>query len=191
MTSAMGHNRGPWLDEGVSWRKHCWTEARRALLPTLPLEVVRLRVQRARDVGLDYRTYATVRATSGHDVVALLFSSNALRLFAPLPALSPGRAEKLTLVRGCERLAAVHPPLVPGQVVALSTPLLHAATIAPAAAASWRFTRDALHGFLQGRGLPRDGVVVIGDTDAERGWVAAAALAGYVGAARYFDAPEA
>ena len=41
--SFIGHNRGPAIDEGRSWRRHCWTEARRTLLPTLPLEVVRLR----------------------------------------------------------------------------------------------------------------------------------------------------
>ncbi len=191
MIPQMGHNRGPSLEEGVAWRKHCWTEARRALLPTLPLEVVRLRVQRARDLGLDYRSYATVRATSGHDVVALLFSSNALRLFAPLPALSPARAARLVHLRGCDRLAAVHAPLSPGQVMALSGQALDAAMTAPGAGAGWRVTRDMLHSFLRDRRLPRDGVVVIGDTDTERGWVAAAALAGYVGAARYFDAPGA
>ena len=93
--SFIGHNRGPTIDEGHSWRRHCWTEARRTLLPTLPLEVVRLRVARARAIGLDYRTYATVRATTGQDIVAFLFSSNALRVFAANPRLPQDRADRL------------------------------------------------------------------------------------------------
>ena len=29
----IGHNGGPSAAEGLSWRKHCWTQARAALLP--------------------------------------------------------------------------------------------------------------------------------------------------------------
>ena len=67
----IGHNRAPSVDEGQSWRLHCWRQARAALLPCLPIEVLRTRVKRAADLGLDYRTYASVRAATGHDVVAL------------------------------------------------------------------------------------------------------------------------
>ncbi len=66
----IGHNGGPSLAGGVSWRRHCWSAAREALLPTLPIEVVRLRVKRAKALGLDYKTYAGLRAATGHDVVA-------------------------------------------------------------------------------------------------------------------------
>ena len=41
--SVIGHNRGPATNRGHSWRRHCRTEAHRTLVPTLPLEVVRLR----------------------------------------------------------------------------------------------------------------------------------------------------
>ena len=61
----IGHNGGPSMEGGVSWRKHCWSSARERLLPVLPVEVVRLRVKRARALGLDYRTYAGVRAALG------------------------------------------------------------------------------------------------------------------------------
>ena len=43
----IGYNGGPSLAGGVSWRKHCWSAARERLLPTLPIEVVRLRVKRS------------------------------------------------------------------------------------------------------------------------------------------------
>ena len=47
MIAGPGHNGGPSLEGGTSWRRHCWTQARERLLPTLPIEVVRLRVKRA------------------------------------------------------------------------------------------------------------------------------------------------
>lgn len=47
-----GHNGGPAMNPGSAWRRHCWTVAREALLPTLPVEVVRLRLRRARELGL-------------------------------------------------------------------------------------------------------------------------------------------
>ena len=71
----IGHNNGPEMT-GLSWRSHCWRGARAQLLPTLPIEVVRLRVRRAAELGLPYKTYAGVRAQTGHDLVGFLFSSN-------------------------------------------------------------------------------------------------------------------
>lgn len=47
----------------------------------LPIEVVRLQVNRAKALGLDYRAYAGVRATTGRDLVAFLYSSNGLGVF--------------------------------------------------------------------------------------------------------------
>ena len=29
----IGHNGGPAVEGGASWRRHCWTAARQALLP--------------------------------------------------------------------------------------------------------------------------------------------------------------
>ncbi len=51
MTPGIGHNGGPTLEPGAGWRRHAWSRARADLLPTLPLEVVRLRVARARNWG--------------------------------------------------------------------------------------------------------------------------------------------
>lgn len=75
-----GHNNGPVIATGLGYRKHCWTKARAALLPKLLIEVIRGRLKRAKELGLDYKSYASIGATSGHDVVAFLFSSNALRV---------------------------------------------------------------------------------------------------------------
>ena len=84
--SGIGHNKGPTREKGAGWRRVAWKKSREALLPKLPLEVVRMRVRRARELGLDYKSYAGFRAANGRDIVAFLFSSNALR---PLARASP------------------------------------------------------------------------------------------------------
>lgn len=183
-----GHNSGRVAEPGAAWRRHCWTEARRALLPMLPLEIIRLRVARAREIGLDYPTYATVRATSGQDVVAFLFSSNALRLLRAEDALSADRVAKLGALRGVRRILLAQPPLNAarlGAAVATGLPLDDAAP-APAAFAPWPELRRALRAALAAGRIPADGVLLVGDTALEREWAQAGRLAGYLPAERYF-----
>ncbi|CAN0589915.1 unnamed protein product, partial [Ectocarpus sp. 12 AP-2014] len=53
----IGHNRGPAMDRGVTYRTYHWKKARQALMPrTIPLMVVRMRVRRAAELGMDYAT---------------------------------------------------------------------------------------------------------------------------------------
>lgn len=182
--SGIGHNNGPTMEAGYGWRKHSWSKARRDLLPTLPIEVLRRRVARAKELGLPYKTYASVRAASGHDVVAFLFSSNALRVFrdgAPMPA---HRAQKLLCVKKASLTTLAQPPLDPARLIATLMSehgvTLKAADRAPHFAASWSDIRDAVAAPLRAAGIPRDGVLVVGDTDAERDWCAAGRLAGFI-----------
>jgi hypothetical protein len=179
----IGHNGGPSLAGGVGWRRHCWSAARAALLPTLPIEVVRLRVKRAKALGLDYKTYAGVRAATGHDVVAFLFSSNALRVSVLRPAMPEARAVKLAEVQ-CGRLALAVAPLTPGMVAAANPVGLDAAHPAPYALAGFGEMRAVLRAAL-GK-LPSDQVILVGDLGLERDWYAAGRLAGYLSAERYF-----
>jgi hypothetical protein len=186
---ALGHNRGPALQPtaGHAWRHHCWDAARAALLPTLPIEVVRLRVRRAAEIGLDYRTYAGIRATTGHDLVAFLFSTNALALLSARDGLDPARATRLRGLRAIDTLVATHPPLSPEDIARrLAAAGIAAAAIAPAPglAQGWRGTRAALRALAGSR--PADGVLVIGATALEQDWPAAARMAGYLPADRYF-----
>lgn len=178
----IGHNGGPSMEGGVSWRKHCWSAAREQLLPTLPVEVVRLRVKRAKALGLDYKTYAGVRAATGHDVVAFLFSSNALRVSLVRPAMPEDRAAKLAVVQ-CGRLALAVQPLTPG-MVEMANPVLDGAWPAPYALAGFGEMRDRVREAL-GR-VPSDQVILVGDLGLERDWCAAGRLAGYLPAERYF-----
>lgn len=185
-----GHNCGPTLEPGFDWRRHCWAEARRALLPQLPLEVIRLRVARARSIGLDYTTYATVRASSGCDIVAFLFSSNALRILKAADPLPADRALRLGAIRDCGRIVLAQPPLDPARVLAAIEAQhrlrLEGAAPAPAAMASWREQRRAMLAALAPAKLPSGGVLLIGDTGSEREWSEAGRLAGYLPAPRYF-----
>ncbi|AZL60291.1 hypothetical protein EI545_16555 [Tabrizicola piscis] len=178
-----GHNRGPSLEPGVSWRKQCWTAARQQLLPTLPIEVVRLRVRRAKELGLEYRTYASVRAATGHDVVAFLFSSNALRVSVLRPVMPPDRAAKLATVQ-CGRLALAVAPLTPGMLEAANPDTLDGSHPAPFALAGFGEMREKLRAAL-GK-VPGDQVILVGDLGLEREWCAAGRLAGYLPAERYF-----
>lgn len=190
-TPGLGHNRGPGLgtESGHGWRVHCWTEARRALLPTLPLEIIRFRVRRAAEIGLDYRTYATVRATAGNDIIAFLFSTNALRLLRTADRLPPDREARLRAIRDCARTVLAQPPLDPGRVAATLTeaavPVAGAAT-APRFAAPWSEVRACVQAALAPAMLPAGGVLLVGDTTAEREWAEAGRLAGYLPAERYF-----
>jgi hypothetical protein len=178
----IGHNGGPSMEGGVRWRKHCWNSARERLLPVLPIEVVRTRVKRAAALGLDYKTYAGVRAATGHDVVAFLFSSNALRVSVLRPAMPEARAVKLADVQ-CGRLALAVAPLTPGMLEA-ANPVLDGVHPAPYALAGFGEMRDRMRAAL-GK-LPSDQVILVGDLGLERDWCAAGRLAGYLPAERYF-----
>lgn len=184
LTAGIGHDGGPAL-QGVAWRTHCWRKARDRLLPTLPVEVVRLRVRRAAELGLDYKTYAGVRACTGHDLVAFLFSSNALRVLRAGDSLPADRALRLTGIYGAGRIGLATPPLTPAGLQAAAPPL-DAAFAAPLALGGFADARTRLRAALGG--LPGDAVLLIGDHALEAEWCAAGRLAGYLPAARYFGA---
>ncbi len=180
--SGIGHNRGPAMEPGFGWRRHAWGRARAALLPPLPLEVVRIRVRRAEALGLDYRTYAGVRATTGRDLVAFLFSSNAIRLDRE-GRIAADRELHLGRIAECGRIALIHPP-ADAERVREANKNLDAAHPAPWSLAPWSAIRGAVGAALGP--LPRDGVLVIGAAGFERDWSLAGRLAGYLPEERYF-----
>jgi len=184
----IGHNGGPMLGPGKGWAHHCWTRARADLLPTLPLEVIRLRVKRARDVGMDYPTYATIRAGTGRDVIALLFSSEALRLRPVTLDLPPPFAAKLAALaaeRGLLAARDVDPSRARQRFIDQGVPLAGIAP-APAALGTWSEARAALRAVLAPSRLPPDAVVLVGEGRLQRDWCEAGRLAGFVSGERYF-----
>jgi len=182
----IGHNNGPSMDRGTSWRKHCWSRARAGLLPVLPIEVLRTRVRRAQALGLDYKTYAGIRAASGHDVIAFLFSSNALRLMDPLQGLPDAEHARLSRLEHVGRVGLARVPLSPDGLLAQARGALDHAAFAPAPWARWADARAALKAAHQG--WPGDGVVLVGAGPDEPAWAEAARLAAFLPAARFFAA---
>jgi len=187
--AGIGHNGGPTMEPGVGFRKLAWTKARRDLLPALPLEVVRLRVKRAERLGLPYKTYATIRATAGRDIVAFLFSSNALGVRrGSVDCAAPVAIRLRDLAGATGRIAAIHAPADPAHVIAANPELLDAAGPAPGFLESWSETRARLRGLLRDEGLPMDGVVLVPATAVEREWCGAAGLAGLIPSEAFFGA---
>ena len=187
--SGIGHNGGPTLEPGYGFRKIAWGKARRSLLRTLPIEIVRVRVARAQRLGIDYKTYASIRAASGHDVVAFLFSGNAVGLAPSRATVALEAADRLaSLDQAAERLVAVYAPAHPDAVLAANAGLLDHAAPAPYFTESWSAMRDRIRGLVRDRGLPADGVVLVSATAVEREWCAAGKLAGIIPAGRFFNA---
>lgn len=191
MTHAkIGHNNGPTMEQGFAFRKHAWAKARADLLPSLPIEILRGRVKRAQALGLPYKTYASVRASTGRDIVGFLFSNNALRMLRP--AQPSPRAPLLEHVNA-DLAALIHAPLSAAQVQdTLATQGLTVTTApAPHFADGWSDIAAAVQTPLRDRRLPFDGVMVIGDTAHERDWCAAGRLAGFMTSESYFCAANA
>ena len=183
--AGIGHNSGQVAAPGHSFRTFAWQKARAALLPNLPIEVVRLRVKRAQDLGLPYKTYAGIRASTGHDLIGFLFSSNAVRVLRDGDAIPVSRAGKLARI-AADRTVLAHPRVTPDRLAQL--PVIDAAHAAPAITLTWAATRDHLKSVTRQRGAAADRFVVVGDTAIERDWVAACGAAGWVASDAYFDA---
>nr|WP_010398330.1 hypothetical protein [Paracoccus sp. TRP] len=180
--AGIGHNRGP--GSGSGFRAHCWSVARRELLGArLPVEVVRLQLRRAKELGLDYRTYAGVRATTGRDLVAFLYSTNALGAFRSDRPVGPAKRQRI-----CESAAAAHLGYGPGlapQPVAKQIGAVSALAL-PQFGASWSAMRERMKDWLRAQGLPGDAVLMIGETDHEREIMMAGGLAAFVTGQKFF-----
>ena len=187
MRAGIGHNQGPTLERGQKWRAFQWQKARQAAMPkAIPLMVVKMHVARARQLGLDYPTYAAVRKASGRDIMGLLFSSNALRIVrADRPEMPLVQDAAVAAVTGARKLALVHRP-IRVDAVAAANPVLDTVGPAPKFTDSWSAMKDHLGGFVNDAALLRDQVLIIGDTELERDWAAAGKAAGYIEAQRYF-----
>lgn len=183
--AGIGHNSGQVNEPGFGWRKHVWAKARKELLPVLPVEVVRLRVKRATELGLPYKTYAGIRASTGHDLIGFMFSSNALQIMRNEQALSQQRAGKLDALTKADRTAIAHHPVAPAYLAAL--PQLDRAFAAPVFASSWSEMRDTIKSIVATLGQNGDRYLMIGDTAFEREWAEAGRMAGYLQADRFFD----
>ncbi|SLN22530.1 hypothetical protein [Pseudooctadecabacter jejudonensis] len=172
--AGIGHNSGRGEMAGRSWRTHVWRKARADLMPTLPIEVVRRRVARAKELGLPYKTYAGLRAASGDDLIGFMFSSNALRVLRAGQRVPSDRVSKLMTLKEARTLALAHAPVQPDQL----SPPTDSACKAPRPFAGWGETRAVLLDALTAAQAKPSRMVLVCDTALEAEWVAAAKLAG-------------
>lgn len=181
--SMRGHNQGPPLDPGHSWRRHAWGVARAALVPRLPVEVVRRRVARARDLGLAYPAYAAILLGTGRDIVGFLFTCDAIADRLARGGGLPGPvAAKLGALRDCAPLLLTPP----GAVLAPEVTARFRAWGPEPQPPSLAGGRAAIRALLGPLGLPGDGVVMVGTRAQERDWAEAARLARFLAAPVYF-----
>ena len=186
--AGIGHNQGPTLEKGHAWRTYQWRQAQKKLMPrTIPLMIVKMRVRRAAELGMDYKAYASLRQAAGRDICGLLFSSNALRILGGDAKMPQERARVLAGLRDAKRLSLVYRPLDPAAVHDANL-VLDATGLAPDITMTWSAMHERLCGFVRKQNLVGDQVVIIGDTSLENGWSAAARAAGYLPADRYFGA---
>ena len=168
------------MEPGHVYRTYMWRQAQKRLIPnTVPLMVVRMRVKRAAELGLDYKTYASIRQFSGQDILGLLFSSNALRILKGQTRLPQPRARALRDVKGARKLSLLQPPLDVAQILQANAELDDAA-LAPLLTDGWAKTRQRLSGFIRDQRIPANQVLVVGDTTLEVDWSTAARAAGYL-----------
>lgn len=180
--SGIGHNKGPSLDKGAGFRRVAWKHARQALLPSLPLEVIRTRVARANALGLPYRTYASIRAGTGEDIYAFLFSSNALGLLRQNDRMTVEHAEKLARIQA-ERHATLARRLT---VQNLAPVHFNSTRPAPPFGTSWTHLKQDMRSWLATHRLAPDRVVMVGATSFEREHATAGRLAAFLPAATIF-----
>ncbi|MEO0386279.1 MAG: hypothetical protein AAF281_01945 [Pseudomonadota bacterium] len=190
----LGHNKGPALVPGAGWRSYCWRRARADLVGAkLPIEIVRQRVRRARELGLAYPHYARVLMGSGRDIVGFLFTCDALglRLRRRLEMPNPVR-DKLATIKRADLLALAPegeaPEAFRRELVEISNLDFAAAGETPAGR-PWRFAGTAIQATLSAAGLPGRGVVLVAE-DAAQAWVVPGRLGGFVAADAYFTAGE-
>lgn len=185
-TTMIGHNNGPTMQRGHTFRSYQWRKAQKALMPnTLPLMLVRMRLRRAAELGMDYKTYAKFRQASGQDIMALLFSSNALRIIGDGAKMPDAENRALEAVKSAKKLTLVHAPNSPPAVLQ-ANPVLDASAAAPKFTDSWSMMRGRIQTLIQSQRLPGDQVLIIGDAPLEADWTTAAKAAGYLPAHQYF-----
>jgi hypothetical protein len=186
----IGHNAPP--PDGTGWNAYCWRRARRELMgPRLPVEIIRLRVARARQLGLSYPQYASILMGSGRDIVGFLFTVGGLqlRLSRRLAMPEPVR-ERLAAIGGAE-LAAFAPSGEDPDAFRLELRHVSGAPIAAAAPepeppVSWPAARAAIRAALDPLGLPGDAVVMVGTAETEAHMAAAGRLAKFLETRDYF-----
>lgn len=182
MTAGIGHNSGRSDEPGRAWRQHVWRKARVDLMPKLPIEIMRRRVARAKELGLPYKTYAGLRAASGDDLIGFMFSSNAMGVVRAADKIPPARVHKITELTA--RTIAMAQGSVPP--AALVPPAQHA-YVEPRPHAPWGEVGKTTASALGAARMPSGRTVLICATTLEEEWAQAARMAGVLPAEQFLQ----
>lgn len=188
-TPGIGHNSGPAFDQG--WRRYAWKRARKELVGArVPVEIVRIRVRRAAELGLAYPAYASILLGSGRDITGFLFTVDGLQLRLRRRLEMPAEVRERVQALKCERLVLSPAEESAGdfreELQDISGAPFAAAAPAPADGAAWGEARAAIRAALQPLGLPGDAIVMIGAREEEARWAAAGRLAKFLPGDEYF-----
>jgi hypothetical protein len=194
--AGIGHNKGPQQHLGLGWQKYCWGQARRDLLGKhIPMEVVRRRVMRARELGLAYPQYASILLGTGRDVVGFLFTTDGLQLRLQRALEMPDVVkQKLLGLKACQLMSFApsgeHPETFRRELNVISDLDFCASGPEPERAVSWDQARRAIRGVLDPLQLPSDAVVMIGTCEAQQHWAMSGKLARFIPSKSYFPETE-
>jgi hypothetical protein len=191
--SKIGHNNGPTFGTGVGWRTYCWKKARKDLIgKTVPIEIVRMRIKRARELGLSYPQYASVMLGTGRDIVGFLFTVDGLQLkLRKTLEMPPAVQSKLQAINDCSLISFApsgeEATTYRVELEAVSGCTFAAAAPEPEINASWVIARQAVRAALDPLKLPSDAVVMIGNNSIERQWANAGNVARFIPSSDYFN----
>lgn len=190
----IGHNQGPSTKLGIGWQRYAWKRARADLLGNkVPLQIVRLRVKRAQELGLSYPQYASILMGTGRDITAFLFTVDGLKLRLRRELEMPEKvSEKLQGLKKCDLLAfAPSGENTEDFRMELSdvsgAPFVHSAPeLTPSA--NWAEAKLAVRAALDPIKLPGNAVIMVGTRKVEETWATAGKIARFIPSAEYFTA---
>ena len=192
MSKAMiGHNQGPLQGEG--FRRVAWKKARAELLGNkVPLQIVRMRVKRAQELGLSYPQYASVLMGTGRDITAFLFTVDGLQLRLRRELEMPGRVrDKLQGLAKTELLSFVpsgeNPTEFRAELTEVAGVPFVQTTAEPEPSASWAEAKAAIRAALDPIKLPGGAVIMVGSRSQEAEWAVAGKLARFLPSTEYFS----
>lgn len=188
----IGHNNGPAIKTGLGWQRHCWTKARNELMgKSIPVEIVRIRIRRARELGLAYPQYASIMLGTGRDIVGFLFTVDGLHLRLRKRLEMPDHVQdKLQSLRKCSLMAFApsgeNPDAFRKELQQVSGRPFATSAPEPEGDINWTTARRAIRAALDPLKLPSDAVVMIGTRDAEKQWAASGKIARFIPASEYY-----
>lgn len=196
-TPRLGHNQGPPLQPVTSYHLHGWRKAHRKAWKSPPIEIVRRRVRRAGELGLDYRRYTSILLDRGCTPEALTFESAGALMATANGAVSldrtglilphAGVVEKLSTLERCR-------VFVVGRESGAAAAVEQLNALCGNVITAFRQCLDAERAetileLLRGHRIAPSACVLIGAGAAARMWKPTATLGAFVPATRYFAIP--